>query len=206
MKLTNALAQIKGGNAAEKTASAALAATPAVTSAPSSSDAAREVLAAAVKEATASEPATKTAGHTAPVEDLAKLAADVSSAEHEAMQREAQMYGASVADGFVTRLAQYQATTGKLAEQGVVPMPAIPAVKTAAVGGDFEKFASENPAIVREAYDLGYTQTQAQLTKLAEAAYVQGYNTTVEGIYKLACDTFVNGFTDTLKLLEAPQR
>ena len=85
MKLSNALATIKGGNAAEKTAAVAPGATPSTP--PSSSDAAREVLASAIKEATASESTTKTAGQASPVEDLAKLASDISTTEHEAMQR-----------------------------------------------------------------------------------------------------------------------
>lgn len=202
MRLSNALAKITGGNTAEKTASTAPAATSPAT-VPSSSDAAREVLASAIKEATMPEPAAKTASQMPPVEDLAKLAADVSTAEHEATTKEAMAYGAAVADGFVARLAQYQDAAAKVASQGGVPQPT---AKTASADGGFDKFASENPGIVREAFDLGYEQTKAQLTKLSEAAYVQGFNTTVERIHKVATDTFVSGFSDTLKILEAGAR
>ncbi len=202
MRLSSVLAKIGGGEAGTKTASAAPVATP-VASAPTTSDAAREVLASAIKEAMTPEASTKTASASAPVEDLSKLAADVASAEHEAMTKEAMLYGACVADGFVARLAQYQEGAAKLAAQGVVPAPT---AKVASAADDFEKFAAENPDLVREAHDLGYEQTKAALTKLAEAAWLKGHNATVEKIYKLACDTFVGGFADTVKLLEAGSR
>lgn len=204
MRLSNALAKIQGGSpSAEKTASAS----PTAALAPSSSDAAKEVLQAALKEATAPEPAaTKTASQVSPIEDLAKLAADVSSAEHDAMIKEATTYGAAVADGFVARLAQYQDAATRIAASGVTPTSVITGTKAASADGDFEKFAAEHPDLVREAHDLGYQRTKIELTKLAEAAYAHGYNTTVEGIYKLACDTFVGGFSDTLKLIEASTR
>jgi hypothetical protein len=204
MKLSNALARIQGGTpTVEKTAGVVLTATT-----PSSSDAAKDTLQAALKEATAPDlVATKTASQTSPVEDLAKLAADVSATEGQAITKEAQMYGAAVADGFVARLAQYQEASSKLAAQGVVPAPVM-TPKLASLGNDgsFEKFAAENPDLVREAHDIGYESTKAELTKLAEAAYVRAYNGTVEGIYKLASDTFVAGFSETIKLIEASAR
>jgi hypothetical protein len=192
MKLSQALAKISGAGAAEKTASA-----PAVTPVPSSSDAAAETLKQALKEATApAAPAEKTASAQSPVADLAKLAADVAGAEHEAATKEAQLYGAAVADGFMARLAQYEAASTKVAA-------AAPAAPT---GDSFEKFAAENPDIVKEAHDLGYASTMTDLHKLAEAAYTKGYNETVEQIYKVACDSFVNGFKDTIALLQAASR
>jgi hypothetical protein len=201
MKLANALAVIQGGTtSAVKTASA----TPSSPAPASSSDVAAEHLKQALKEATASDaPATKTASHTAPIEDLTKLAADVAASEHEAMTKEAMHYGASVADGFVARLAQYQEAAAKL-QPSVAEKQAAWAPN--AVDGSFEKFASENPDLVREAHDLGYEQTKSQLMKLAEASYVGAYNATVEGIHKFASDSFVAGFSDTLKLIEAARR
>lgn len=186
MKLSNALGMIKGG---EKTASA-----PAPTGSASPSSDAGERLKQALKEATAPAVQAKTASQASPVEDLTKIAADLSKAEHEALVKEAQLYGAAVMDGFMARGAQYQEATAKLAT-----------TKTAAVAGgtsDFEKFAAENPDLVKEAAELGYTTTTAQLEKLGEAAYAKGWNDTVEKIHKTASDSFIAGFKDTLALIE----
>jgi hypothetical protein len=185
MKLSDALGMIKGG---EKTASAPA---PTGTAAPSSD--AGERLKQALKEATAPAPQSKTASQASPIEDLTKLAHDLSKAEHEALTKEAQLYGAALCDGFMARAAQYQEATAQ----------SIP--KTAAVVGganDFEKFAAENPDLVKEAAELGYASTMGQLEKLAEAAYAKGWNDTVEQIHKTACDAFVAGFKDTAALIE----
>ena len=78
-----------------------------------------------------------------------------------------------------------------------------PATKTAGANdASFEKFAAENPDLVKEAADLGFATTMGQLEKLAEAAYAQGWNSTVQQIHKSACDCFVAGFKDTQALIE----
>lgn len=184
---------------AEKTA--AVAPSPrAASGGGSPSDAAAAGLRQALKEATAEvEASTKTAGQASPLDDLTKLAASVVADEHAATLKEAQLYGAAVCDGFVARLAQYNEAAQKTAA-------ILPAVKTAAVAGgtdDFEKFASANPEIVREAHDLGYEQTKLELNKLAEAAALYGYNGTIQWIHKTASDVFVAGFADTARLIEA---
>jgi hypothetical protein len=185
MKLSNALGMIKGG---EKTASASA---PTGSAAPSTD--AGERLKQALKEATAPAAQSKTASQASPIEDLTKIAADLSKAEHEALTKEAQLYGAALCDGFMARAAQYQEATGKVAT----------VTKTAAAPtGDFEKFAMENPELVKEAAELGYASTMGQLEKLAESAYAKGWNDTVEQIHKAACDSFVAGFKDTLALIE----
>lgn len=184
MKLSDALGMIKGG---EKTASAIA---PASTSTGStSSNDAGDRLKQALKEATAPEPQGKTASQASPIENLTKIAADLSKAEHDALTKEAQLYGAAVCDGFMARASQYQEAANKVA---------------AVAGGtsDFEKFASENPDLVKEAATLGFTTTSSQLEKLAEAAHAKGWNDTVEQIHKLACDSFVAGFKDTVQLIE----
>ncbi len=193
MKLSNALGLIKGG---EKTA-AAPAVTPAPSgSAPSSNDAG-ERLKQALKEATAPEAQAKTASTASPVEDLTKIAADLSKAEHEAITKEAQLYGAALCDGFMARAAQYKEAAEKAA--ALAPQP----TKTAAANDEsFEKFAAENPELVKSAAEVGYTSTMQQLEKLAEAAYAKGWNTTVQQIHKAASDCFVAGFKDTLQLIE----
>jgi hypothetical protein len=184
---------------AEKTAAAAPS-PRAISSGGSPSDAAAAGLRQALKEATAEvEASTKTAGQSSPLDDLTKLAASVVADEHAATIKEANLYGAAVCDGFMARLAQYDEAAQRTATT-------LPAVKTAAVSGgvdDFEKFASANPDIVRDAHDLGYEQTKIDLTKLAEAAWLYGHNGTVQWIHKTASDSFVAGFADTARLIEA---
>lgn len=189
MKLSSALGLIKGG---EKTASA-VAPASAQTGSTSTSDAG-ERLKQALKEATAPEVQSKVAGHGSPVEDLTKIAADLSKAEHESITKEAQLYGAALCDGFMARAAQYKEAADKAAPQT--------AKVASAPDASFEKFAAENAELVKEAAELGYASTMGQLEKLAEAAYAQGWNTTVQQIHKSACDCFVAGFKDTLSLIE----
>lgn len=197
MMLTQAFKLMESG--AEKTAAAAPS-PRAASSGGSPSDAAAAGLRQALKEATAEvEASTKTAGQASPLDDLTKLAASVVADEHAATLKEAQLYGAAVCDGFVARLAQYNESAHKVAAT-------LPAVKTAAAANgtdDFEKFASANPEIVREAHDLGYEQTKLELNKLAEAAALYGYNGTIQWIHKTASDVFVAGFADTARLIEA---
>jgi hypothetical protein len=198
MKLSSALGLIKGG---EKTASAAApASAPASTPSPSSDAGAR--LKQALQEAIAPEPQAKTASQASPVEDLTKIAADLSAAEHEAIKKEAQLYGASLCDGFMARAAQYKEAAARVA-----PTPVAKTAALAAVADEgFEKFAAENPELVKEAAELGFATTMGQLEKLADAAYAKGWNTTVEQIHKAACDCFVAGFRDTLQLTEGTTR
>lgn len=195
MKLSQAFVMLDSG--AEKTAAAAPSPLP--SSIPSaSSDAAADGLRRALKEATAdAEAAIKTAAAPSPLDDLTKLAASVVADEHAATMKEAHQYGAAVCDGFMARFALYDEAAQKFAS-------AQPATKIAAdESSDFQKFASANPDIVREAHDLGYEQTRNDLTKLAEAAYLRGYNGTVEWIHKTASDSFVSGFIHAARLIEA---
>lgn len=182
---------------AEKTA----AATPSapLPGPPSSSDAAVAHLRQVLKEATADAEATKTAAHASPLDDLTKLAASVVADEHEATMKEAQLYGAAVCDGFMVRLGQHQDAAAKL--YGTLPEKT--AAPKAADWDTFEKFASDNPEIIREAHDLGYEQTRQDLHKLAEAAWLFGHNGTVRWIHKTASDSFIAGFSDATKLIEA---
>ena len=187
MKLSDALAKING--AAEKTASVSA---PAASAATPSNDIA-DRLRVALKEATAPEP-TKTASQASPVDDLVKIAADLSQSEHDALVKEAQLYGAAVCDGFMARASQYNEAASKLAGQSID--------KTAAEG-DFEKFAAENPEMVKEAAELGYETAAGQLEKLAQAAYDKGWNDTVIQVHKLASDSFVTGFKSIIEMIEA---
>jgi len=205
MKLSHVLASIGTG---EKTASAGAAAATSTTSPngagrekKSSAAATSDRLRAALKEAEVQAPTggEKQAAAPSPLADLMKTASAVASAEHEALVKEAQLYGASVADGFMVRLSQYNEAAEKLADQRT---PA--AAKTAAVAGDsFEKFAAENPDLVKEAAELGFATTLGQMDKLAGAAYDKGYNEAVTTIYKFAHGSFVQGYEDVARLLES---
>jgi hypothetical protein len=189
MKLSSVLASIKGTET-EKIASVAdsgkTAAAPSTTG---------EKLRQALKEATAPEitPTEKNASTRSPVDDLMKTASQIMNAEHEALVKEAQLYGSAVADGFLTRIAQHTEAVEKIA--------AVQPSKTATVSESFEKFASENPDLVKEAAELGYTSTMGQMEKLAEAAYTKGYNGAVETVYKLAHASFVQGFENAAQLI-----
>lgn len=193
MKLSDVLAKVTS-NTVEKTAAAAPSTTPTVSTTPSNDIADR--LKVALKEATAPE-TQKTASQASPVQDLVKIASDLSAAEHDALVKEANLYGAAVCDGFMARLAQYDQASAKVA----AAQPAQTA-KTAS-DGDFEKFASENPELVKEAAQLGFDSTVLQLEKLAHAAYDAGWNNTVTQIHKLASDSFVAGFKFVVDQIEA---
>ena len=164
-----------------------------------------EKLKAALKEATApAAPATEkqaAAPAETPVGDLTKIAAQVASAEQEALIKEANLYGAAIMDGFMARAAQYEAAGLKLG----AALPAAPAVteKQASVSDDFQKFAAENPDLVKEAAELGFARTDMQLEQLKQAAYAKGHDETMMTVYKLAHGSFVQGFEDTSKLLES---
>lgn len=194
MKLSTVLSKLDAGGA-EKTAAAA----PAPSAPSPASTPASERLKQALNDAIASPaPAndkTAAAPAVSPVADMTKIAADLAAAEHEALVKEANLYGAAVADGMVARLAQYGLTADKIASA-----PAAPAASTP-VGDDFAKFASENPDLVREAAELGFSTTVAQIEKLSEAAYVKAYNETVEGLYKVAHHCFTTGFKETLAMI-----
>jgi len=191
MKLSNVLATIKAPEG-EKTASAVSSSNAASKTAANTSDA----LKAALKEATAPAAVAteKKASAGSPAADLLKTAADMAGAEHEALVKEAHLYGSAVCDGFMVRMSQYNQTLGHVAA---------PATKVAAADDTFEKFASENPSLVKEAAELGYSTTLGQMDKLAGAAYENGYNEAVGTIYKLAHDSFCAGFEDTLRLVNS---
>lgn len=159
----------------------------------------REALAAApsqVKTAAATEPSRNPAG------DLLKLAEDLTSAEEEAMMKQAQIYGAAMCDGFMERFGQYeeaalQAPSVKTAQAQPRSLAAdadLHAIKTAAANdAEFQKFASENPDLVKEAVDLGYRQTWDQLVKTAEDDFQSGYGDTMTEMHKMASECYKQG-------------
>jgi len=189
MKLSEAIARVNGP---ESTKTAAVVPAPS----PTTSVDAPDRLKQALKEAMTEEPAAKTASAASPVEDMMKVAAQLSGAEHDALIKEGQLYGAAVCDGFMARAAQYNEAASKTAAQ--VP------TKTASDSAEtFEKFAAANPDLVKSAAEVGYASTLQTLEKLSNDAYTKGYNDTVEKIYKTACAAFVAGFKDVSAIMES---
>lgn len=184
-KLSTVLGTVKG-NASEKTASAGSLVTPSTNKTASDTAA---VLKAALHEATAAPAATtEKKAASAPIADLNKLASDAANSEHEALVKEAQLYGAAVADGFMARIAQYNDAAEKVASQA--PQAAPP----------------DTRQLEKQAADLGYQATLGQMDKLAGAAWSAGYNDTVKQIYTLAHHNFVEGYKHASELIVASRR
>ena len=132
---------------------------------------AKNELVAALNSATSVE---KTASAQEPVTDrLVKVAEDLASSEGEMLAKEAQLYGAAVADGFMARLNQYEQAAGS--------------TKVASVEEEsFEKFAEENPEITKQAVELGYLHGKMQIEQMKQAAFQQGYADADTQIQELA--------------------
>lgn len=174
----------------QKTASAAP--TPASITTPS-----QDLLKQALDEALRSAPSEKQAAapvHT-PTAQLEKVAAELVEAEQEALVKQAKLVGAAQCDGFMERLAQYDAAAAHVAGTA--------GTKTAGENDSFEKFAAENPHLTREAAELGFTQADTQLGTLEKRAYDVGYERAVLGIYKVASDSFVRGFKASGDIVDA---
>jgi len=151
----------------------------------------------------------KTAAFTqaTPTGDLLKMAEDLTNAEEAAMMKQASIYGAAMCDGFMARYGQYEnaamdvAPTYKTAsaQQPSYQQPAyqqdseLDAIKTAAADPSFQKFASENPDLVKEAFDLGYQQEMGNLVKTAEEDFQHGYNDTIQEVHKIASEVYKQG-------------
>lgn len=172
MKLNNILADLKnvGPAGIEKAAAAPEAETPSV------NDARGELLAALQDVDLSEKTAAPAAEAQSAVEGVRKIASDMATSEAAALQKEAEFYGAAVADGFMARLGQYEnaAPVTKVASDGV-PTDA-----------DFEKFAAENPGLTKQAMELGYRDGQNQVEMLKQAAYEQGYADTLVQIEELS--------------------
>ena len=182
MKLSTVLGRINGDG--EKTASVVSTPGPTVGEKAASDTSAR--LKAALHEATAATPpATEKKAANTPIGDLTKLAADAAAAEHEALLKEGQLYGAAVCDGFMVRMAQYNEAAEKIASPN-----------TATTAPDTRR-------LEKQAADLGFATTMNQMEKLANAAYTTGYNDTVTQIYKMAHHNFVEGYKHASELIVA---
>jgi hypothetical protein len=154
---------------------------------------------------------------------LIKMAEDLANSEAAGIQKEAEFYGAALADGFLTRLNQYATT---LSVTGLNKTAADAAWQEAFQAGldagykdglvGLSKTAATVPPVIdpmeKVAFDRGYQDTMALLQtpggheKVAE--FVQGYNdaaqllSTPEGQEKVA--EFVQGYNDAAQLLSTP--
>lgn len=106
-------------------------------------------------------------------EKLAKIAQDLANSDAEALVKEAHVYGAAVADGFMARLGQYEEAAAHV-PQAKTASPAPKSEEEA-----FEKFASENPEIVKEAAELGYLRGMQEIEALQKQAALKGYQDTM---------------------------
>ena len=134
-----------------------------------------------------------------PSADLMKMASDLSMAEEEALVKQAQVYGAAIADGFMSRYGQYEQAAAAVT----------PVQKTASYDNGFEKFASENPALVKEAYARGYNDTiaqyNAQQAQAKTASYDYGFEKFASENPALVKEAYRRGYNDTVAQYNAQQ-
>jgi len=178
MELSEILNSLSGGT--EKTASADANPSQGSTSLSSAIDRAL----GSTTEKVASESASEPAG------DLMKIASDLANAEQEALVKEAHIYGAAVADGFVHRMNSYEAAS--------------PRVKTASHG------EQSSPELIKQAMELGYRNTMqslqgaqpqvktASFDKVAEMQKVAAFNKGQEDAVKVA--SYIKGQQDAEKI------
>jgi len=174
-----------------------------------------DALRSALRSALSSGTTEKTAAVQQPEDaagTLLKMAEDLTHAEEEALMKQAQIYGAAMCDGFMNRFGQYEkaamevAPAPKMASAPVYSQdPDLDAIKTAAADPGFHKFASENPELVKEAFDLGYQTEWGHLVKQANNEFEQGYNDTMTEIQKIAAQVYANGAITANELIRAAQ-
>lgn len=121
----------------------------------------RNSLDAALSRALDSANNVKTASHNqTPADALSRMAVKLASAEQEALVKEAELYGAAACDGFMARMQDYEGS----------------GVKTAGYSG----YNYEDELLVKQAMDLGYSDTMDAMQKIAEDAYYAGYSDTFD--------------------------
>lgn len=178
MKLESILDQLKdvGNTGMSKTASSKKSETASITA--NKEAAAKTELVRAIDSALNKPGSTKVAAEkTSAAAELVKMAGDLASAEQEALVKQAHLYGSAVADGFVARMQQHGTSATKVASaQGIDK-------------DGFDKFASENPELVKQAMTLGYQDgvQQIEMMKQAamqekQAAFSAGYNDTMAAL------------------------
>jgi hypothetical protein len=104
--------------------------------------------------------ASYSSGVSTPSNDLVKIAQKLADAEQLALVKEAELYGAAVCDGFIARMGEHEGN----------------GVKVASFGGG----ANVDEVLIKQAMELGYRETKAQLQDLATKAFNSGYQDTVK--------------------------
>jgi len=172
MTLNNILSELQnlGDSGMEKTAEEAASTKEKIAGA-------KEELVNALNSAMGPQEPEKTASvEKAPVVDkVMKIAEDLAASEKEALTKEANFYGAAVGDGFLARVQPFLDTLNS--------------TKTASAGNteeDFEKFAEENPELVKQAVELGYHHGKMRIDQTKQAAFVQGYQDAAAQIQELS--------------------
>lgn len=175
-----------------------------------------DALRSALRTALSSETPTEKTAAAVPEDaagTLLKMAEDLTHAEEEALMKQAQIYGAAMCDGFMNRFGQYEKAAMEVAPAPAQKVAAAPvvdntveAIKTAAADPGFQKFASENPDLVKEAFDLGYQAEWGRLVKQANDEFEQGYNDTMTEIQKVAAQVYANGAYTANELVRAAQQ
>ena len=110
-----------------------------------------------------------------PIEGLFKVASELAKAESHSLEKEAQLYGAAMADGFVQRLAQYDLPQFNSSSTPIKTASQNPIFSQSSSGG-LEK---DSEAQLQAAYDDGFNKTAAYIEKTAKDVYAQAYDQTV---------------------------
>lgn len=185
MRLDTILQNIQSAqSASEKVASEKSAAPATVT---------RDALAASLHAAmSGSEKVASVQTQRAPVDDLMKIASEVAATEQEMAVKEAQLLGRAFADAVVSRVGEWQAASTKVAADA-----------SFGVADGLDKFASENPDMVKEAAAQGYAETKAHLEKIAADSFNQGYNDMMTEVHEKAAAEFLKAAAVTNSVLQA---
>jgi hypothetical protein len=152
----------------------------------------RDALAASLNAAMAGEKVASVQATRAPVDDLMKIASEVAATEQEMAVKEAQLLGRAFADAVVSRVGEWQSAATKVAADY-------------SVGAEdgLDKFASENPDLIKEAAAQGYAETKAALEKIAAESFDQGYNDMMTEVHEKAAAEFLKAAAVTNNVLQA---
>lgn len=181
----------------------------------------KEKLIAALDDALKSlEPMQKTAQEDSATERLVKMAQNLASSEAEALSKEAELYGAALADGFLARLNSYAAS---LPEVPVSADEKIAAWKNSFAAGvndgvnavfqAVDQMPHEKLAAAKQAFDTGYNEAMHLLETQPDGVekvseFLQGYDEanallqTPAGEEKVAA--FIQGYDEANALLQTP--
>jgi len=136
-----------------------------------------------------------------PSGDLLKMASRIADAESDSLVKEANLYGAAVADGFMSRMGSYEKTASVQNESVLVKQAfdqgyadTMAALNNASSSDEMTKQAAfeegYNDVIKEAAFEEGYNDV------IKEAAFEEGYNDVIKEA------AFEQGFNDTIKEAE----